>query len=116
MKTETKECKICNVPKPIEEFYPLGEETERRHPYCKSCPIAYTTAHKKDKILVPYNKIGVVLEQKGWSQRKLCLMLGMSKPRVNSYVHNKYQPPFSVLFQIAQGLGVKPSELINDEL
>ena len=62
------------------------------------------------------NNIKHFLEKKGIKQTLLANKLGKSYNMVNSYVQNRRQPSIEDLFKIANILGVKPSELINDDL
>ena len=61
----------------------------------------------------PTNRIKEVLIEKGIKQTWLAVKLGKSFTIVNSYVRNRRQPSFELLFQIAEILQVNPKELIN---
>ncbi len=61
----------------------------------------------------PTNRIKEVLIEKGIKQTWLAEKLGKSFTIVNSYVRNRRQPSFELLFQIAEILQVNPKELIN---
>ena len=61
----------------------------------------------------PTNRIKEVLIEKGIKQIWLAEKLGKSFTIVNSYVRNRRQPSFELLFQIAEILQVNPKELIN---
>ena len=62
------------------------------------------------------NRIKEVLEQKGIKQKWLSDKLGKSYNMVNSYAQNRRQPSVETLFEIAEILNVKVSELLNEEL
>lgn len=61
------------------------------------------------------NRIKEVLEEKGVKQTWLAEQLGKSYNMVNGYVQNRQQPRLEVLFEIAEILGVKPTDLIKDK-
>ena len=61
------------------------------------------------------NRIKEVLEEKGIKQTWLAEQLGKSYNMVNGYVQNRQQPRLEVLFEIAEILGVKPTDLIKDK-
>lgn len=61
-----------------------------------------------------FNRIKPILEERGKSQLWLCEKINKSFPQVNGYLNNRYQPSLPLLFDIARSLGVRPSELIND--
>ena len=61
----------------------------------------------------PTDRIKEVLIEKGIKQIWLAEKLGKSFTIVNSYVRNRRQPSFELLFQIAEILQVNPKELIN---
>jgi len=61
-----------------------------------------------------YNKIKVVLEEKGISQTWLAKQLGKSFSSVNAYACNRVQPPLETLFEIAKLLNVEVRDLINE--
>ena len=59
------------------------------------------------------NRIKEVLEERGIKQTWLAERLGKSFCIVNSYVCNRRQLSFEVLFEIAKILNVDPKELID---
>ena len=61
----------------------------------------------------PMNRIKEVLEEKGIKQIWLAEKLGKSFCIVNSYVCNRRQPSFEVLFQIAEVLQMDVKDLIK---
>ena len=61
------------------------------------------------------NRIKEVLDEKGIKQTWLAEQLGKSYNMVNAYVQNRQQPRLEVLFEIAEILGVKPTDLIKDK-
>lgn len=60
------------------------------------------------------NRIKEVLTEKNLTQMWLSEQLGKSYNMVNGYVQNRRQPSLELLFKIAETLGVKVSELINE--
>ena len=58
------------------------------------------------------NRIKEVLEEKGIKQVWLAEQLGKSFNTVNGYVQNRSQPSMEVLYEIAQILNVKVSDLL----
>ena len=54
------------------------------------------------------------MDEQGRMQTWLAMKLGKSYNMVNGWVKNRRQPSIPVLFEIARLLGVKPSELIDD--
>jgi putative transcriptional regulator len=60
-----------------------------------------------------YNRIKVVLEEKGISQTALAEKLNKTFISVNRYANNVNQPSIETLFDIAKVLKVNPKELIN---
>ncbi|MBO6880833.1 helix-turn-helix transcriptional regulator [Winogradskyella sp.] len=58
------------------------------------------------------NRIKEVLEEKGIKQVWLAEQLGKSFNTVNGYVQNRSQPSLEVLYEIAQILNVKVSDLL----
>ena len=58
------------------------------------------------------NRIKEVLDEKGIKQVWLAEKLGKSYNMVNSYVQNRRQPSFEVLYQIAKLLNVDVKDLI----
>ena len=61
------------------------------------------------------NRIKEVLQEKGITQTWLAEQLGKSYNMVNAYVQNRQQPRLEVLFEIAEILDVKPTELLKDK-
>lgn len=61
------------------------------------------------------NRIKEVLQEKGITQTWLAERLGKSYNMVNAYVQNRQQPRLEVLFEIAEILDVKPTELLKDK-
>lgn len=60
------------------------------------------------------NRIKEVLEEKGIKQVWLAEQLGKSFNTVNGYVQNRNQPSLEVLYQIAEILNIKVSELLKE--
>ena len=60
------------------------------------------------------NRIKEVLTEKNLTQIWLSEQLGKSYNMVNGYVQNRRQPSLELLFKMAETLGVKVSELINE--
>lgn len=60
------------------------------------------------------NRIKDVLEKKGKTQTWLAEQLDVDFVTVNRYANNHTQPPLEVLAIIAEHLGVKIKDLIND--
>lgn len=58
------------------------------------------------------NRIKEVLEERGVKQVWLAEKLGKSFNTVNGYVQNRNQPSLEVLYQIAEILNIKVSELL----
>jgi len=58
------------------------------------------------------NRIKEVLEEKGIKQVWLADKLGKSFNTVNGYVQNRTQPSLEVLYEIAEILNVKASDLL----
>ena len=58
------------------------------------------------------NRIKEILEEKGIKQVWLAEKLGKSFNTINGYVQNRTQPSLEVLYEIAEILNVKVSELI----
>lgn len=58
------------------------------------------------------NRIKEVLEEKGIKQVWLAEKLGKSFNTVNAYVQNRTQPSLEVLYEIAEILNVKVSDLL----
>lgn len=61
------------------------------------------------------NRIKDILAEKGIKQTWLAEKLGKSFNMVNSYAQNRRQPSLSVLFQIADLLGVEAKELLVEK-
>ena len=61
------------------------------------------------------NRIKEVLDERGIKQTWLSGQLGKSFNMVNSYAQNRRQPSLSVLFQIADLLGVEAKELLAEK-
>lgn len=68
-------------------------------------------AHMETK----YNRVKVVLAEKGVSQKDLALKIGLSTNAVSSICTNKSQPGLKTLFEIAKVLNVDPCDLLNRE-
>ena len=62
-----------------------------------------------------YNKIKVVLAQKGVTNRALAEKLGLREGSVSRWATNSSQPEINTLFLIAEALGVGVCELLNNE-
>ncbi|MBO3116519.1 helix-turn-helix transcriptional regulator [Winogradskyella sp. DF17] len=58
------------------------------------------------------NRIKEVLEERGVKQVWLAEQLGKSFNTVNGYVQNRKQPSLEVLYQIAEILNIKVSDLL----
>lgn len=61
------------------------------------------------------NRIKEVLVEKGIKQKWLAEKLGKSYNMVNSYAQNRRQPSVETLFEIANILDVKVTELLNEK-
>ena len=61
------------------------------------------------------NRIKEVLEEKGIKQTWLAEQLGKSYNIVYGYVQYRQQQRLEVLFEIAEILDVKPTELLKDK-
>lgn len=62
------------------------------------------------------NRIKEVLEEKGIKQKWLAEQLGKSYNMVNSYIQNRQQPRLTVLFEIAEILGVQAKDLLRNKV
>ena len=62
------------------------------------------------------NRIKEVLEERGVKQVWLAERLGKSFNTVNGYVQNRNQPSLEVLYQIAEILNIKVSDLLIENL
>ncbi|MEG2675116.1 MAG: helix-turn-helix transcriptional regulator [Muribaculaceae bacterium] len=58
------------------------------------------------------NRIKEVLYEKGINQTELANLLGRSFNIVNRYVTNRVQPPFPILYRIAELLNVDARTLL----
>lgn len=58
------------------------------------------------------NRIKEVLKEKGIKQVWLAEQLGKSFNTINGYVQNRKQPSLEVLYQIAEILNIKVSDLL----
>ncbi|MEG2599363.1 MAG: helix-turn-helix transcriptional regulator [Muribaculaceae bacterium] len=58
------------------------------------------------------NRIKEVLYEKGINQTELANLLGRSLNIVNLYVTNRVQPPFPILYRIAELLNVDARTLL----
>ena len=61
------------------------------------------------------NRIKEVLKEKGIKQVWLAEQLGKSFNTVNGYVQNRKQPSLEVLYQIAEILNIKVSDLLIEK-
>ena len=61
------------------------------------------------------NKIQIHLDRLNISQTDLSKAIGKSYNMVNGYCNNRRQPSTETLFKIANYLGVRATELINDD-
>ena len=61
------------------------------------------------------NRIKEVLDEKGLTQTWLAEKLEKSYNMVNSYAQNRRQPRIETLFEIANILNVKVTDLINEK-
>ena len=61
------------------------------------------------------NRIKEVLEERGIKQVWLSNKIGKTYSIVNGYVQNRKQPSLETLYEIAQVLGVEPSELLTNK-
>jgi putative transcriptional regulator len=59
------------------------------------------------------NRIKLILEEQGRSQRWLCKHLNRSYAVVNTYVNNHRQPTIVMLFQMSSVLNVDVRELLD---
>ena len=55
-----------------------------------------------------------IRKQKGWTQKKLAMELGVSQQNLAQYEGNKRNPKLGTIIKIADGLGVSIDELTND--
>lgn len=58
------------------------------------------------------NRIKLVLEEQGRSQRWLADKLGKSYTMINSYVQNRNQPRLEILYEMAELLDVDVKDLL----
>lgn len=61
-----------------------------------------------------YNRLKIVLEEKGVSQTELSEMLDTSKSAINAMCANKRQPSMARLYGIASALNIPAYTLIAD--
>jgi len=61
-----------------------------------------------------YNRIKVVLAEKGMTNIELAKNLDKNQQTVTRWCTNDSQPSVEPLFQVAQVLGVKAKDLLND--
>ena len=61
-----------------------------------------------------YNRLKECLVKKDISQKWLSEKLSVSTVTVNMWCKNKSQPPLKKIYQIAEVLNIKPSEVINE--
>ncbi len=61
-----------------------------------------------------YNRIKVVLAEKGMTNIELAKKLDKNQQTVSRWCTNDSQPSVETLFQVAQVLGVKAKDLLND--
>ncbi|WP_298741436.1 helix-turn-helix transcriptional regulator [uncultured Chitinophaga sp.] len=61
-----------------------------------------------------YNRIKVVLVEKGMTNIELAKKLDKNQQTISRWCTNDSQPSVETLFQIAQVLGVKAKDLLND--
>lgn len=69
---------------------------------------------KTPKMKRRLNRIKEVLEEQGRSQTWLAKKLGKARQAVNGICNNHHQPSLNLLYEIAEILDVKPSELLGD--
>lgn len=62
-----------------------------------------------------YNRIKIILEKNGRSQKWLAENLSTTTVTVNHWCLNKSQPPIKKLYKIAELLNIRPSELLNED-
>lgn len=61
-----------------------------------------------------YNRIKVILAEKGMTNVELAKKLDKNQQTISRWCTNDSQPSVETLFQIAQVLGVKAKDLLND--
>jgi len=61
-----------------------------------------------------YNRIKVVLAEKGMTNIELAKKLDKNQQTVSRWCTNDSQPSVETLFHVAQVLGVKAKDLLND--
>jgi len=61
-----------------------------------------------------HNRIKVVLAEKGMTNIELAKKLDKNQQTVSRWCTNDSQPSVETLFQVAQVLGVKAKDLLND--
>ena len=59
-----------------------------------------------------YNKIKVVLAQKGKTSKELAAYLGILESRLSNYVRNATQPSIEMLYTISDFLGCEAIDLL----
>jgi putative transcriptional regulator len=59
-----------------------------------------------------YNRIKVVLVEKGWTSKKLAETLKMNKATISKWCTNEAQPSIPTLYEIAEVLKVDVRELL----
>jgi putative transcriptional regulator len=114
--TEEKYCPKCDETKPVEDFYKRGKGLQSD---CKQCTILYTAAVRKALATVrksgfKFNRIREVLEIKNIDGNTVAFQIGRDNGVFHRWLRNEVQPPIHSLFEIADVLNIKPSELIND--
>lgn len=61
-----------------------------------------------------YNRIKVILAEKGMTNVELAKKLDKNQQTISRWCTNDSQPSVETLFQIAQVLGVRAKDLLND--
>jgi putative transcriptional regulator len=63
---------------------------------------------------IRYNRIKIVLADQQKTNRWLAKMMEINTTTVSKWCTNTMQPSIKTLFEIAETLNVKPSDLLND--
>ena len=65
--------------------------------------------------MIRYNRIKIVLVEKGKTSKWLANKIGKDKSTVSRWCSNDMQPTVQTLFKIAEILDVSPRELLREE-
>jgi transcriptional regulator with XRE-family HTH domain len=63
---------------------------------------------------IKYNRIKIILAEQGRSGKWLASKMNKNLTTVSKWCTNTIQPTIKTLFEIAETLNVKPSDLLND--